>query len=763
MSKWLTPNGIRVDQLASLMRASEWQRTQLDCIKTNRTYRICRAFIKTVDQLCCANLYDQTDRQVSRRLRRRTSTNVANSMRSNALRGPNYKSNSSRPSENHRMELMEANERVFGSKRPLTNRVMLARLVLVCFLTSLVVLTISTYYQYKFDIYKYHLNRYRLAEKAAAATTDVAVDTLVNNGRMVLDYYHKRHINESKLEAWLEAIRHKATTAGSFLLEQSIFAECAYILMMGLCTIIYLWPILYYRYGGVHNCYFIRLQLDWDQEQMNCNMMIQDIVEQVVDSSELFTKISLDELQRQLLSRTNFIFQRSRRQMRHLSLVETYPLTRTGGGMRPLALIQDQSKGLNDADDRDDGLAMARERVYQMEHLWTDSKLKQLALSGQLQPLDRNRADQVAWTMLFQVLFMSTACQSCFVWNICLFSSMPYVFGFSYQWGFMDILSMFNLYGLNIMLTVCGCHYFSQGLVHCRNSVAYVRGLQKLITEFILLNQLKLKSLLVCDVNDGADKDGLTYNNNDINKQHQWSPVSPVPFQLVNPNDYELLNTKLLLILAHYKLFMAQMRRTKETFRCLLISAMIIMTMFPLIARVHMPYLKGTNAKGLAIIVCLILVGLPDLVVMPLCWLNIRCLALYHNLYSLIACLANSKEQLKQQQQATPSAVTPIGFYHEHTIWLLRRELNHPEAFKHQFSVSALGIELSYGEMLKLHFWLGLIIVTFCVDFQPSSFGGLLGSASRVGAAVTNSTRGPSDSILTGLFSDPLGIESYFD
>lgn len=62
--------------------------------------------------------------------------------------------------------------------------------------------------------------------------------------------------------------------------------------------------------------------------------------------------------------------------------------------------------------------------------------------------------------------------------------------------------------------------------------------------------------------------------------------------------------------------------------------------------------------------------------------------------------------------------------FDDHLIWVIRKELNHPDLLEGQFATVGLGIKFTYGNLIKIHFWLGLIIMSNFFEFSDNVLSG---------------------------------------
>jgi len=357
--------------------------------------------------------------------------------------------------------------------------------------------------------------------------------------------------------------------------------------------------------------------------------------------------------------------------------------------------------------------AMKKARKHFSDHKWTVEKLASLALNGDLQPLDRNDPSSISFQALLQVSFILGIFISCLIWNLGLTFSLPLLTNIPYQGDFMDILSLLELAFLNNTLAISGVFLLSIFLVDCHCQERSIKLLTKRIESLIRL------------ISANVIKD----ENRHISIDHHQI--------------WDRINTDLLFILFHYKIFNIQRKSVGKTFSFLSTCILALTMVFPIIARVHLPYLDTKGSRAVFIVVCFIMYSIPDLCMFPVCRANAESLKLYKNLTYLMAHIIRSSRRSRGKQ---------VDF-NEHLIWLLRKELDFPEKVRKQFSIITLvGTKVSYSALLKLHFWLGIAIVSIGLEFRFTENG----STRDVLASGVESVGG------TSFLSDPLGLIGTF-
>lgn len=168
------------------------------------------------------------------------------------------------------------------------------------------------------------------------------------------------------------------------------------------------------------------------------------------------------------------------------------------------------------------------------------------------------------------------------------------------------------------------------------------------------------------------------------------------------------MNASLLLALMQYRIFIAQMKPLKRSFRVISITTVVIFFFLPIVGRLHTPYFDVSlddNFRLSIVILCIIIVVPIDLCLVPLCVMHSRCLDVYKSLYRLLA-------------HATQIQSDKFGsqVYDFHTISMLRKELDYPERSTTKFATKFAQMAFNFNTLVKLHFYYGLIVLSIIIE-----------------------------------------------
>lgn len=716
---------VRLNQLATLMGKSRWQQEELASIKSRPGYKMFQLVVRALDVVCCSNLYSYISAQschsadeISADAGARASCLLP--ALAPAASSTDYPSNKL---AKHMAPVDELHE------RKLTGPILISRLMLVLCIASKAGIILSICFQYRLDYYLLHLHRFNTSQQFAGQH-GAPLDASRFDG---LSYKQVLALEEELRPREQEA-RALTKISGSFLRDWPFLCETVYLLMILLCSCAYSGPMLYYHRRGSFDFHYLRLALDWDQEQVNCNRMVAYLIKRFTKSSENFLLFAQDH-------RRGFRFKPN---IEPLDRRAKVPLTLARGfgdhGSRSRHISTDLSPTgrSNISTARNHAAAglgknahhVKRPLTYRDEHKWVIGELKRIALAGRLQPLDRSDVDDMDRRMgLYAILMTFTLC-SLFIYVVIQFGFLlPLDFN---SYDFMDLVSFLEFLVLTILTILSGVFYLGIMLFFCREQVTLMDKLRANIASFIASNRRLLDR---CPARRRSSRSHRTSTDLALTSACDgWSSEQLDEL-------YASINSDLLLILMHYRIFTTQCRPARRTLDFIIFCCTGVMLSFPIIGRLHVPYIHVGNSRIMSILFSLISIGTPDVSLVPVCHANSRSLGLCRSLWSLMATLEDIKEHPK------------FGcLLNEHSVWLLRKELSHPERLKSQFAFVTFGAEFTYAQLLRIHFWLGLVVLLSVYELDAT-----LGPSEVNAASLFRGTR---TGIFGGLLSDPLGIAS---
>lgn len=271
-SREMARQATELDQLVALMDESG---NKSAAIKNKLGYRSLKIIISIAEVLCCSNLYSFIGTQ-SHWIKEGTGRP---DLVPSGLGAKPLSSGLAR----HPRSVGEMNERLFGRKRSFTVATLMSRLLLAVCVACELGLGISTYFQYHLDYYQFHL--FHLNTSLLFVVPNQTKPRHLPTGFT----YERALVLEQELRLEEQMARVPLKTTGSFLMNHPYYCEAIYLFLMTLCGCTYLAPMVKYAREGSFDIHYLRLLVDWGQEQLNCNPMIEFVVKRFVLSSENLT------------------------------------------------------------------------------------------------------------------------------------------------------------------------------------------------------------------------------------------------------------------------------------------------------------------------------------------------------------------------------------------------------------------------------------------------------------------------------------------
>lgn len=185
------------------------------------------------------------------------------------------------------------------------------------------------------------------------------------------------------------------------------------------------------------------------------------------------------------------------------------------------------------------------------------------------------------------------------------------------------------------------------------------------------------------------------------------------------------LNSNLMSCIIHLKIFTETFMRSKQLASVILFQATGTLFALPLLARIHVPYVEAEGARLVVICICFAYIIIYDCLLLPGCHIHSQSHRLYRALHNLQAHLVSSIDVSNN-----PTRRQPI--YNEHLVCLLYKELKHPDTLTSQFCFSLGGIDSTYTSFIKIHFWMGLIVISFMANIETNKEYLFLGDPLRL-------------------------------
>lgn len=161
--------------------------------------------------------------------------------------------------------------------------------------------------------------------------------------------------------------------------------------------------------------------------------------------------------------------------------------------------------------------------------------------------------------------------------------------------------------------------------------------------------------------------------------------------------DIELMNSNLVLILLHYRIFIAQLKPILRSTGPLALLLLCTALCLPVMLRLHLPYLNF-YAKIILLITSISAIFWVDICLLPICLWHERNLRLHRSLNKLLAHTVEVQSEMD-------------SLYYAYSTWVLRQELSRSDLLVKRFAVN-FGLDFTYPNLLRVHFWAGLVFLS---------------------------------------------------
>lgn len=458
--------------------------------------------------------------------------------------------------------------------------------------------------------------------------------------------------------------------------------ECAYIYIIVTLYLSYLQPQFYFHYVRPLDFSLLRYFLDPHQEQKKINRVIEEEVNNFIISGTNYIKVAT-------------VF-------RNLGTNKAYHL-HSGW------VCSSCSTGF---------LGNQKDLIRE---------LKQMMLNGILQPPNRlpqwisGCAKKVSFFFIFFTIFA-------IIFAFIVSFVFPLTF-FSLETDLLDILFLIECW-IYLLIGICSSAlYLSIMGISCLDQIHIVKQLLKQIKDCILTNEYECGRLqdikqrnILASTNKTSDDFSTIIINHLKHKSNQSKHGSIFGDLTIRrgskftknqtKSQYLQMNSNLLRVFMHYKIFVVQLKPILRTSGFLVSSTIIPMILAPTLGRIYIFYLHHA-AKMTLVLSSIVFVAFCDIYLASLCYFHSCCKELYRNLFSFLA-----------HTVKIPSLTSEDQIYDRHLIWLLRKELNNSSNWNSRFATAAFGIDVKYSNLMRLHFWIGLLllsIITYEADRERES------------------------------------------
>lgn len=531
--------------------------------------------------------------------------------------------------------------------------------------------------------------------------------------------------------------------------------EFFHVFILIMSFVLYLQTQFYFRTHHRFDFSLVRCFLDFPGELRACNALICKELNRFVESSRMFTRVALEQLQKQLagFGESDWSSPPARDHNRYLFELQARERVPTSFAAPPSSAWH--------ASERYELVhnlyqLLARDKL--LDHFYTIKIIEQMALSGSLLPCNRSSEwikTLSHWNSVLCIVFIVY----CSLIQVVVLFTLPRMANITFNTQLMDLLAMFDSLILTMIVIVTSIFYGSLILTMSIDQVHLVRQLKWNVLRVIGVNTARQRdsAKLIERIRELAEPLNAPASQRmeasqvlrDQNEQ-RIGLIKHLSLRLETHNtqtDGELLH-----VLLEYKIFVAQLLPAKRSCGFVSLIAMTLMGLMPLIGCLHVPYIDFTIKfyVGMLSLLCAVVADVAILI--PISYLHARSAELYKCLSSLLAhTVAMTSEQVGCEQAAAEADKeddehgSGLEFdldqvrcvYNRHAVWLLRKELDQPDCLLDQFVTFVFGVRLNYSNLLKVHFWVGLLIKSI---FSES-------------ASLTNQSE-----FLGGILMDPLAL-----
>jgi len=526
-------------------------------------------------------------------------------------------------------------------------------------------------------------------------------------------------------------------TIGDPFLYLGCFMECIYIFLIIVNIFAYLGGyIVYWKYRGLSLASMRSIFNDQD-DLTDVYLMIRRIVNSYISSSSTFLQTS-------------------------------------GTSCAPAKLIQyiENLENGNSKKTIDSSLTSLKRELKSksLDHEKSIEELTRMASDGRLHPINL-RPENLRSNAMIYMKFFATALLIMYIMEVGLILILLFVdhiqrdLRIDFE-NFRDVMLFLEFFLLLALLEILASFYLSVPLIICLDQSSYaehlvkmVRGCQgkvkdyrkfKVDTEVTYMSRacsamaphrgtgLGTTSVVKCFVeSEFGERLDLSNHENPEKETDERLNVSRVegnsPIVAVRMS----LRSNLLAALIQSKLFAEQFKGIRGLISLIGLLAFIVLGSVPITVHCYHKYL-GENIRSVLSFYAIAFTIYINGSFLPLCDLHSRCIKLVRELAYLLShsieaiCIGKNATMLESRLDPSSSSSTSIhgekrvdfsgDYFEDHIVWLLRKELNHPDRLSSQFTVRVAHVRLTYGTIIKVYFWLGILLVP---SFFTSSHEGL--------------------------------------
>lgn len=527
----------------------------------------------------------------------------------------------------------------------------------VC-LCCFVRILINLYYQYQLDWHNFKLRQ------------------LMKRFQILAPSEEERH-RLSALQGTARELRARLKTLGAPFVNLRFGGEIGYIYSLSLALLVYFQGTI--ALGGRKRIQFGfgRVILSMAHERSNFLKLAQDEMSKIIASSQSFTMA--------LMNSSKHSLSLPREMLRNISSESREDLHR----LEEAFIGRYRFEPPNSADKLKRIVKQHEESVYQLRRVALDERFEPLSWSPK-------------WLALLSDLHCFYICSTISYCYLILAASVVYLpFHLDIELeitGPMDIVALFEAFFVFNCIIFAMIFFSAVVLFDTLDQVRYISKLRGLLGGCAAKNRLRSACVqeLISRCRNGASS-----------------------FHLEIEAQCSQMNCDLIHCLIHYKIFVSQSGKLKRTFSIVAASTAILLFLLPISCRIHLPYLEP-ELKHFYMMVSLTSSVLVNFILVPICHLLCRSLAIYKSLSSLLAQIVESTSLIDDEDQLSTGQRRLI--YNKHLVCLIRKELDYPLQLLDQFAIRLMGIKFDYGSLIKINFWYSIMLLSMVPKAESSFF-----------------------------------------
>lgn len=526
------------------------------------------------------------------------------------------------------------------------------KLSIVVFILILVHLSCNIYYQYRYDFTRFKLKRLKNFSKFMA------------NGYANHSALHMYHLAE--LKSHMDEMGRVLQLIGNPHMHLTFVSEYLYVACIFVTVTTYMLPQIFIVVRGKLSCYFVRNIVDYDNEMRSFDMIVDQEVEKFLVSSR-FYKLAMERLidnQRNDPTFENLLALSTNAGLIHFNEMYTCNVSNS------YQIHQE--------------IEMSRFLDAQVIY-WKSNHL--------LRPFNRSPIWIRQWARIMFIFIICSIFNSIIVDTALAYVLLTKMGKKASGWNWLaQMITLSELFVFLLVASIALIYYGGSFLLSCLDQLKLLRKLESFTKCITYDSRMKFKHL------------------NHASTNLFWED------HLALISDFkERLNAELLYILMHYKITQSQHRHLKVPFALTLSTGLAIIFIYPILCRVHLPYLdihSDGDSYRLLMVISLLLVPPYTTCVISMCCHYNSFVRLFRALANYLAHIIDVEQNFGSNYKGERRDTLGSEMYNSHLVSQLRKLVSHPENLGNEFAIKSIFIKFTYNNVIRVYFWLGLIIIS---------------------------------------------------